>query len=181
MRSFSQYITESQWDRHYIAAGVSPADRAELARLEVVVADRKTSPSKKIAARDRQAYILGKYRLFGHVPVPMDKSASERIVKWSQPKMLGNSGVEYEIRSKDGRFVIRKWLRLEDSPYTEGPFGYQLIDLKNRDNRWDNLNFLKDAKDEADEIMETEAAAKKAAGAKAPKAQQKASAARKKR
>lgn len=183
MLSFSQFLSESQWDRHYIAAGVSSADRDELARLDALVNDPKISPSRLIAARNRQAFLLGKYRLFDHVPEPAPKPESQRKLKWASPTILGSGGVEQQIRSKDGRFVIRKHLRHYAPEYGGGAFGYELIDLKNSDNYWGNLNFLEDAKDEADEIMEKEAAAKKAvpAAAKAPKAQRAPAAARRRR
>lgn len=78
-----------------------------------------------------------------------------KVLKWSATKRIDGLG-ETEWQSRDGRFIIRINVRLINSPYAQGPFGYELIDRRNRDNYWGNLNSLEDAKDEAEEILDKE-------------------------
>lgn len=65
-------------------------------------------------------------------------------IKWSKPKSLGSGYKgEYSIKSEDGRFVI-----FRRATYGGG-FSFMLVDKKRKDNIWNNLPSLKDAKDTA--------------------------------
>ncbi len=81
-------------------------------------------------------------KTYSKLIVELTKKAT--TIKWSKPKSInsGHKG-EYIVKSEDGRFVIYR-----QATYGGG-FSFALIDKKNRDNTWNNLPSLKDAKDTA--------------------------------
>ena len=62
-------------------------------------------------------------------------------IKWSKPKSINSAHKgEYIVTSEDGRFAIYR-----QATYGGG-FSFALRDKKIRDNTWNNLPSLKDAK-----------------------------------